>query len=143
MPAPIYVGDIGGVGDTYPDAAIGASSAETGILLDSFDSDIDPSEVAFFDIYGAEIGYAKTHAMMITYTVTGEIGDIDAGVFAATFTAAATLANENMYASTTQTFFNIDMSASDTILTGASFTSPRGNPRAVTLNYKRPRGFAV
>ena len=139
MPAATFVG----VGVSATDVSIGASADETGILLGDIDYSHDNPRVDFVDRFGGVIGFARNHNSQLNLTVNGEVDDIDAGVNVASFTAAATVANENFFASATETYNTINYAAADTILDSVSGSQPRGGARTITLNYIRPIGFAV
>ena len=97
MPAATFVGFSGTPGDL----SIGATSEESGILLGDIDYSHDNPRVDFMDRFGGLIGYARNHNSQLNMTVNGEVDDKDAGVNVASFTATATLANDDFFASTT------------------------------------------
>lgn len=139
MPAPSFTGFAGAQGDV----SIGATSAETGIHIGDSDWSVDNPMVEFFDRWGGVIGKAVNFNSSLSLTINGEVSDKDAGVNVATFTAAATVANENSFAATGNTHHGIDFSVAEIYLTAASGGQPRGAGRTVSLTYMKNIGALV
>lgn len=137
MPAASFVGFSGTPGDI----SVGATSAETGILLGDMDYTHDNPRVDFFDRYGGIIGVARNHNAMLTLNINGEMKDIDAGLNVASFTAAATIANEEFFAASVSTYNTLDYANAPTLLDSVSGSQPRGGARTVSLSYFRPIGL--
>ena len=138
MATPSYVG----ANITSTDVTIGAGADETGILLGDFSADLENPEVVFQDRYGGEIGAAVNYDPKLNYSVDGEVSDKDAGLNVATFTAAVSLANVDFFASATSSHHGLDFASADARLIGASFSQPRSGARTLSLNIRRPIGFA-
>ena len=125
------------------DPTIGVTTAESGILITGFDYSVENDSVWFRDRWGGRIGRATNHDAALNYTFTGEVSDGSAGVNLASYTAAATIANEDFFASSGTTHHGLVFTTADTMLNGASGSAPAGAARTVTLEYIRPILYTV
>ena len=138
MPAPSYSGTT-----AASDPTIGVTTAESGILVTDFSYSLENESVWFRDRWGGRIGRATDHDAALAYTLTGDVSDETAGVNLAAFDVAATLANEEFFASASSTHHALDFTTADTMLNGASGSAPAGSARTVTLEYIRPLLYTV
>ena len=137
MPAPTLAG---GTAFAAYDITIGATAAETGILVGDISFTIDNPMVEFFDRWGGVIGKAVNHNASVQLDIQGEVSDSDAGVNVANFTAAATVGNDATFEGSTDTYHGIDFSGTSFWLTAASGSQPRGAGRDVSLSYTKHLG---
>ncbi len=139
MPSPNYTGDTA-IGS---DASIGLTTSETGIINEGMSYAHENESVWFRDRYSGRIGRANDHDAAVTYSLAGSVSAKNSGVNVATYVAAATIANEDYFASSSSTYNALSYSTSDTILDAVSGDQPAGDVRTVTLEYIRPRFYSV
>ena len=139
MATPSYVG----VGVNSTDITIGASSDETGILLGDLSYDLENDAIEFRDRYNGRIGYAVNHDAALVYSLSGTVTDKDGGVNVLTFTAAASLANIDFFASSASTYNGLDFADRETRLVSVSGSQPQGGARTGDMTLERPIGFNI
>ena len=136
MPAPAYIGST-----ETSDPTIGAVYEEAGILIGDSSYSVGNPQIEFLDRWGGVIGKATDFNGSVSISVSGEVNDGTTGVNAATFKAAATLANDGSFESATDTYHGLVFTSSVIALTEASGTQPRGGARTVDLTYMRHMGL--